>query len=77
MNGNNGDDFPLVYDKIIKDNISIRGQTFKNRTEIENFLSKERLTIHHEKSGDAVQIVDRDMHEVYRHSGSASKLRNK
>lgn len=77
LNGKNSDDFPLVYDKIIKDNISIRGQTFKTRTEIENFLSKERLTIHHEKSGDAVQIVDRDMHEVYRHSGGASKLRNK
>ena len=61
----------------IKDNISIRGKTFKTRSEVENFLSKERLTIHHKEGGDTVQIVDRDVHEVYRHSGGASELRNK
>lgn len=77
LNGTNKSDFPLVYDKIIKDNISIRGQTFKTRAEVENFLSKERLTIHHKEGGDTVQIVDRDIHEVYRHSGGASELRNK
>ena len=77
LNGINKSDFPLVYDKIIKDNISIRGKTFKTRSEVENFLSKERLTIHHKEGGDTVQIVDRDVHEVYRHSGGASELRNK
>lgn len=77
LNGKNKDDFPLVYDKLIKDNVSIRGQTFKNRAEVERFLSRERLTIHHKKGGDGVQIVDRDMHEVYRHNGGASDLRNK
>lgn len=77
LNGKNANDFNLVYDKIIKDNISIRGQTFKTRTEVANFLSKERLTIHHESGGNSVKIMDRDIHGIYRHTGGASELRQK
>lgn len=77
LNGENSNDFNLVYDKIIKDNISIRGQTFKNRKEVINFLSKERLTIHHENGGNSVRIIDRDIHGIYRHTGGASELRKK
>lgn len=77
LTGKNSNDFNLVYDKIIKDKIQIKGQTFDNKTRLKEFLSNERLTIHHEKGGNSVQIINRDIHETYRHSGGASELRNK
>lgn len=69
-------DFQTAFQEIVKNKIEIEGRTFKNIQEVKDYFRKERLTLHHEIDGKTLSIVDRDTHELYRHTGGASKIRN-
>lgn len=68
-------DFDIAYKEIVNNKIEINGRHFNNTKEVKNYFKDNRLTLHHEADGQTLSIINRDLHETYRHTGGASKLR--
>lgn len=70
LTGENEKDFTVFWEGV-SDKNSIN---FKNSEATKNYVRKqEELTLHHE--GDGFEVVDRTLHQYFRHTGEAAVLR--
>ena len=70
LTGENEKDFTVFWEGV-SDKNSIN---FKNSEATKNYVRKqEKLTLHHE--GDGFEVVDRTLHQYFRHTGEAAVLR--